>query len=240
MKQNKSYFFQSWLIVVIAIVSFIGFKSFLPKKLFPDASTNSKNIVVDSLMLEAVAEAGNLSEEDTLTNKTISFVSNPLGIKFSSEKFEQYKGYQYLIPFFEKLYQLEENQDRKVRIVHIGDSHIQADLFTGKIRYRMQQIFGNAGFGFTFPYSLANTNNSSPIKFTGSGGFSASRNLYADTSKPVGVSGISFQPKDKTFHIDMLVKDAQFDFTKLKVISPKNENIFNHFKINLKWKTLTI
>jgi hypothetical protein len=67
----------------------------------------------------------------------------------------------------------------------------------------MQQIFGNAGFGFTFPYSLANTNNSSPIKFTGSGGFSASRNLYADTSKPVGVSGISFEPKQKTFHIDM-------------------------------------
>lgn len=132
-----------------------------------------------------------------------------------------------LTAIFEKLYQLEENQDRKVRIVHIGDSHIQADLFTGKIRYRMQQIFGNAGFGFTFPYGLANTNNSSPIKFTGSGGFSASRNLYADTSKPVGVSGISFQPKDKTFHIDMLVKDAQFDFTKLKVISPKNENIFN-------------
>jgi len=132
-----------------------------------------------------------------------------------------------LTAIFEKLYQLEENQDRKVRIVHVGDSHIQADLFTGKIRYRMQQIFGNAGFGFTFPYSLANTNNSSPIKFTGSGGFSATRNLYADTSKPVGVSGISFEPKDKTFHIDMLVKDAQFDFTKLKVISPKNENIFN-------------
>ena len=128
---------------------------------------------------------------------------------------------------FEKLYLLEENQDRKVRIVHIGDSHIQADLFTAKIRKRMQQVFGNAGFGFTFPYSLAGTNNSSPIRFTGSGGFSATRNLYADASKPVGVSGISFEPKQKSFHIDMLVKDAQFDFTKLKVISPKNENVFN-------------
>lgn len=132
-----------------------------------------------------------------------------------------------LATIFDKLYQLEENQDRKVRIVHLGDSHIQADIFTAKIRHRMQQNFGNAGFGFAFPYSLANTNNSSPIKFTGSGGFSASRNLYADISKPVGLSGISFEPKQKTFHIDMLVKDAQFDFTKLKVISPKNENIFN-------------
>lgn len=127
---------------------------------------------------------------------------------------------------FEKLYLLEENQNRKVRIVHIGDSHIQADLFTAKIRKRMQQVFGNAGFGFTFPYSLAGTNNSSPIRFTGSGGFSATRNLYADASKPVGISGFSFEPKQKSFHIDLLVKDAQFDFTKLKVISPKNENNF--------------
>lgn len=131
-----------------------------------------------------------------------------------------------LANIFEKLYVLEENQNRKVRIVHIGDSHIQADLFTAKIRARMQQTFGNAGFGFTFPYSLAGTNNSSPIRFTGSGGFSASRNLYADASKPVGVSGISFEPKQTDFHIDMLVKDSKFDFTKLRVISPNNRNIF--------------
>lgn len=128
---------------------------------------------------------------------------------------------------FEKLYNLEQTQNRKVRMVHIGDSHIQADLYTAKIRKRMQSVFGNAGFGFTFPYSLAGTNNSAPIRFTGSGGFSAARNLYADALKPVGLSGISFEPKQKDFHIDMLVKDAQFDFTKLKVISPKNENIFN-------------
>ena len=148
MIKTKSYFFQSWLIVVIAIVSFIGFKSFLPKKLFPDASTNSKNIVVDSLMLEAVAEAGNLSEEDTLTNKTISFVSNPLGIKFSSEKFEQYKGYQYLIPFFEKLYQLETNKKGKARIAYFGDSMTDGDLIVQDVRTQFQSVFGGEGVGF--------------------------------------------------------------------------------------------
>jgi lysophospholipase L1-like esterase len=146
--QNKSYFFQSWLIVVIAIVSFIGFKSFLPKKLFPDATANSKNVVVDSLMLEAVAEGGNLSEEDTLTNKTISFVSNPLGIKFSSEKFEQYKGYQYLIPFFEKLYQLETNKKGKARIAYFGDSMTDGDMIVQDVRTQFQSVFGGEGVGF--------------------------------------------------------------------------------------------
>lgn len=148
MNQNKTYFFQSWLIVVIAIASFIGFKSFLPNKLFPDATTNSKNVVVDSLMLEAVAEAGNLSEEDTLTNKTISFVSNPLGIKFSSEKFEQYKGYQYLIPFFEKLYQLETNKKGKARIAYFGDSMTDGDMIVQDVRTQFQSIFGGEGVGF--------------------------------------------------------------------------------------------
>ena len=148
MNQNKTYFFQSWLIVVIAIISFIGFKSFLPKKLFPEATANSKNVVVDSLMLEAVAEGANLSEEDTLTNKTISFVSNPLGIKFSSEKFEQYKGYQYLIPFFEKLYQLETNKKGKARIAYFGDSMTDGDLIVQDVRTQFQSVFGGEGVGF--------------------------------------------------------------------------------------------
>lgn len=162
---------------------------------------------------------------------TLKVEEDTVSVAIDSARFEAFGNVilneKALASVFEKLYDLEQNQNRKVRIVHIGDSHIQADLFTAKIRRRMQQVFGNAGFGFTFPYSLAGTNNSAPIRFTGSGGFSATRNLYADISKPVGLSGISFEPKQKSFHIDLLVKDAQFDFTKLKVISPKNQNMFN-------------
>lgn len=132
-----------------------------------------------------------------------------------------------LATVFEKLYLLEEMQDRKVRIVHIGDSHIQADLFTGKIRTRLQQVFGNAGFGFTFPYALARTNNSAPIKYNGSGGFSAVRNLYAEATKPVGLSGIALENNHKDCHIDISIKDTNFYFTKLKIITPSNFNYFN-------------
>jgi LysM repeat protein len=128
---------------------------------------------------------------------------------------------------YEKLYLLEQNKDRKVRIVHLGDSHIQADIFTAKLRNRMQQVFGNAGFGFSFPYSLANTNNSAPIKYNGSGGFSSARNLSADASKPIGLSGISLETRNKNFHIDLNIKDNQYVFNKLKIISPKNDNYFN-------------
>ncbi|MDP5096135.1 MAG: peptidoglycan-binding protein, partial [Flavobacterium sp.] len=91
-----------------------------------------------------------------------------------------------LLAFYEKVYQLEKSKSGKINIVHIGDSHIQADLFTAKIRKEMQSVFGNAGFGFTFPYSVAKTNNSAPIRYSASGNFQSFRNLYADTTKPVG------------------------------------------------------
>jgi len=80
--------------------------------------------------------------------------------------------------FFQKLFDLQNNKTKKVRIVHIGDSHIQADLFTAKMRKQMQTVFGNAGFGFTFPYSVANTNNSAPIRYHASGGSFTAVEIY--------------------------------------------------------------
>ncbi len=50
-------------------------------------------------------------------------------------------------------------------VVHIGDSHIQADFFTGKLRKLFQNEYGNAGRGLVFPYVFAKTNGHSDAKF---------------------------------------------------------------------------
>jgi LysM repeat protein len=91
----------------------------------------------------------------------------------------------------------------------------------------MQDSFGNAGFGFTFPYSVAKTNNSAPIRFTASGDFQSVRNLYADTSKPVGLSGIALETKSNNFAIQLEVKDPKYNFTRLKIITPQNADLFD-------------
>ena len=132
-----------------------------------------------------------------------------------------------LIAFYEKIYQLEQSKSGKINIVHIGDSHIQADLFTAKIRAQFQRVYGNGGFGFTFPYSVAKTNNSAPIRYSASGNFQSFRNLYADANRPVGISGFSMETTSKDFAIQLNVKDAQYYFTKLKVITPQNVNLFD-------------
>jgi LysM repeat protein/lysophospholipase L1-like esterase len=131
-----------------------------------------------------------------------------------------------LVAFYERLYQLEQTKSGKVHVVHIGDSHIQADLFTAQMRTKMQTVFGNAGFGFTFPYSVAKTNNSAPIRFSATGNFQSVRNLYADVLSPVGLSGIALEPSSAEFSIQMEVKDSRYHFTQLKVITPQNANSF--------------
>ena len=45
--------------------------------------------------------------------------------------------------------------DTLFTIIHIGDSHIQGDYFSGEIRRQLQNYFGNAGQGILFPYALA-------------------------------------------------------------------------------------
>lgn len=63
-----------------------------------------------------------------------------------------------LDPFYKKLAALKKKGKGQVRIVHLGDSHIQADLLTAPVRTCLQAFFGNAGRGLVFPYQLARSN----------------------------------------------------------------------------------
>src|SRR5262249_10270801 len=57
-----------------------------------------------------------------------------------------------LVPFFELLYRHQKgDMPGPVRILHYGDSHTAADEWTGDLRSRFQEKFGDGGSG----YSLA-------------------------------------------------------------------------------------
>jgi lysophospholipase L1-like esterase len=57
-----------------------------------------------------------------------------------------------LIPFFEQLYRHQQGETAgPLRILHYGDSHTAADEWTGEMRARLQEKFGDGGAG----YSLA-------------------------------------------------------------------------------------
>src|SRR5574343_93070 len=181
-----------------------------------------KNKII--LFLLGLTSFGFAQEVDTTFVAIDSTIVDTVEVTFDKNDIQNTSA---IAAFYERLYQLEQSKEGKINVVHIGDSHIQADLFTARMRNHLQNAFGNAGFGFTFPYSVAKTNNSAPIRFTASGSFQSVRNLYADSSKPVGLSGIALETKSDNFAIQVQVKDARYNFTNVKVITPQNANLFD-------------
>lgn len=147
MSQNKPYYLQSFAIIVISVVALIGFKQFLPRKIFTETSVTTKNVVIDSMLLEAVQAENAPAEKDTLAESTITFEAVN-GIKFPAEDFENYMGNQHLVLFYEKLYQLETKKQGNVRIAYFGDSMTDGDMIVKDFRTSLQDKFGGEGVGF--------------------------------------------------------------------------------------------
>ncbi|WP_339887822.1 LysM peptidoglycan-binding domain-containing protein [uncultured Flavobacterium sp.] len=120
---------------------------------------------------------------------------------------------------------IENKQFKKLRVVHIGDSHIQADIMTDYMRQNLQNKFGNAGLGFVFPYKMAMTNGSHLAKLTSDISFNNYRNIKVIDTLPVGLSGIAFYTDKKDFSIELNVKD-NYKFNSIRVITPNNQNSF--------------
>jgi lysophospholipase L1-like esterase len=197
--QNKPYFFQSYAIIVIAVVSLIGFRQVLPKKIFTETTGNTKNVVVDSLALEAAAEVTDtIAENDTLNDNSQINFAEVNGIKFAPESFDDYKGYQHLVVFYEKLLQLETKQQGNVRIAYFGDSMTDGDMIVKEFRSSLQSRFGGEGVGF-----VSITSESAPSRSTISHQFSSNWKTLSylnvkHPKKPFGVNGHVFFVKKDT------------------------------------------
>lgn len=192
---TPKYFFHTLFVVVVSGLSFLAFKTFLPKKLFIESKIDSKNIVVDSLLLEALAEDEGKLVEDTLSKTIIDFkIAN--GIKFPPETFEEYKGNQYLVSFFEKLYQLETKKAGNVRIAYFGDSMTDGDLIVKDFRTYFQEKFGGIGVGFVNITSESATSRSTLVHEFSPNWKAHSYLKVKWPSHPFGVNGHVFFAND--------------------------------------------
>jgi len=125
--------------------------------------------------------------------------------------------------FFTSLKELSEGKRKKVNIVHIGDSHIQADFFSGRVRSLIQEQFGNGGLGFTFPYQLARTNSNNFVRYSSNSEWENRRNIYPVNGAKVGLSGIALSSTAKDAVIKVDLRESKFAFTKVKLFTPNNE-----------------
>lgn len=116
----------------------------------------------------------------------------------------------FLYPFFERLHALENQQTQKVRIAHIGDSHIQADFLTKGVRQHFQRDFGNGGRGLIFPYKIAKTNGPLDFAITTDVDWKAKRNVFPQQPMEIGVSGITIGTEKPHYHLQIRIDSNDF------------------------------
>ncbi|MGQ0829098.1 MAG: GDSL-type esterase/lipase family protein [Bacteroidota bacterium] len=132
--------------------------------------------------------------------------------------------------FYEKLYQLEKTKTSRISIAHIGDSHIQADHFSGAMRQKLQLRFGNAGRGLIFPYRVAKSNEPASYKTTTNVIWDAKRNVFYEKPLPIGISGFTIESGDSIAEINLMVKDQPclgYSFTKFTLFHEKGPNNYD-------------
>ena len=102
--------------------------------------------------------------------------------------------------FYKKL---SNSNNNKISILHIGDSHLQADIATGKTRMLMQEKFGNAGRGIIIPFKLAKTNQPIDYSFNCSCNYTYSSLMKRPWRTSMRLTGVSFSPTSEKFNISI-------------------------------------
>ena len=122
----------------------------------------------------------------------------------------------HLDDFFEHLYQQKMSNDRVVSILHIGDSHIQADYMTMVVRRNFQMNFGNAGRGLVVPMRVAGTNEPPNFISRSNVKWTAKRCVHPYESLPIGLSGITISTTNEEAKLELYLNDLWMDYTSRK------------------------
>ncbi|MDR3246795.1 MAG: GDSL-type esterase/lipase family protein [Prevotellaceae bacterium] len=118
-----------------------------------------------------------------------------------------------LYPFFDKLSSLRKSSNDSVRtvsVVHIGDSHIQADFFTGTTRKLINHYFGNPGRGLIAPNKLMKSNNGRHYKITSTTKQWKYSFIVKPNEIPIGITGMGLQTNDSAANVNILTVDESF------------------------------
>ncbi len=127
--------------------------------------------------------------------------------------------------FFGKLDSIYEGKREDLHIFHIGGSHIQADIYSNKLRTYFQNMnsVSQGQRGFVFPFQLAHTNNPSNYRVEGNKSkWQGYRNSVLKDSIAWGLAGVSaaFRDCSDTISIKANYKthtNKPYSFDKLRV-----------------------
>jgi len=131
---------------------------------------------------------------------------------------------------FSKLDTLIIKGEGKIRIVHFGGSHIQAGIYSGEARKRMQNFFPslNAGRGMIFPYSMSKTYTPKSYKIKWTGEWETYRNIQHKKIGNLGLLGIQASTTDTVANINITLnsKYQKYDINSIKIFHDTGKDAY--------------
>lgn len=118
-----------------------------------------------------------------------------------------------------------------INIVHIGGSHVQADIHSGRFRDKLEHMLpGVSGpRGFVFPFKMAKTNSPSNYSVSYTGNWTACRNVQAAACE-LGLSGVSVTTFDTLTEVSINPNnkvEGWYDFNKIRIYHKIDSNSFS-------------
>jgi LysM repeat protein/lysophospholipase L1-like esterase len=171
----------------------------------------------------------------TVQTKTIieaNYIQQKLTFKNSypfidySKNYIEWENYEAIAPFFNKL---KNVSSEKIKIVHIGDSHIQADMYPSQIRQKLHETFGTGGRGMVFPYSAARTHAGTDYVTFSRGRWEYAKNVQWMPKYELGLSGMAIHTKDHLANFMLRFKDESLSQSPhiLKIYCKKSPQSFD-------------
>ncbi len=141
--------------------------------------------------------------------------------------------------FFNKLDTLILKGEKKIQIVHFGGSHIQAGIYSGQCRKKLQTFYPglNGGRGFIFPYGISKTYTPKSYRFNRTGKWTACRNVEKKDCK-LGMLGIEATTKDSTATITLSLNPNYLHY-EINLIKVFHDTGKDAYKIRLAADTST-
>lgn len=174
---NTSYFKQAFIIIILATLLFVTAKEYLPARIFTAESTPTTNVVMDSLMIEAIGGA-KIDSVLHQANDSLVEVKKPKNTE------------QHLVGFFKKLQNLETTKKGSIRIGYYGDSMTDGDLIVQDLRALFQQAYGGNGIGF-LPITSESAKSRGSIAHSYSNTWRTQS--YVNVKRPIRPFGVSGQ-----------------------------------------------
>jgi lysophospholipase L1-like esterase len=150
-------------------------------------------------------------------------------IRYDTNTFELVQNNPAYQELFARFDDMIRNGNKQIKIVHLGGSHIQADIYTHRIRQELQSFYpGIMGSrGFFFPHTLAHTNSPSNLRVTYTGEWETCKNTQSRPVYPIGLSGFTAALKNTKGSLTIVARYdtiQQYDFNRVRIFCNTQAN----------------